>query len=169
MPVGANTYGSVVAVERLVGDLVASRDFTTSSTPSEAQIELTLDDVAANLNRELDVSGFVVPVAASDSQAYNYLVSVNNYGAAATVLGMLPPESFDPDAPDVATSRAGMYQSRFNKALEYIAAHRIRATRRRTRLYHVFSGSQEDSDSNRKKPLFTRGVTDFPSSRTLTE
>ena len=90
MAVGANTYGTVAGVEKLVGDLVASRTFGAGTVPTLAQVEGILDDVASDLNRELESAGYTVPVTSVDATALAFLRASNNYGAAAVVLGMLP-------------------------------------------------------------------------------
>ena len=166
--VGANTYGSEAGVEKLVGDLVAGRDFGAGTVPTTTQVEGVLDDIAADLNRELDVEGYTVPVNATDyPTARAFLVAVNNYGAAAVILGMFPVGAYNPNAEEQGNSRAEMYQKRLNSAIKMIREHRLKAGMTTQRFALVFSGGQEDEDGNEKLPLFQRGQTDYPSSRSL--
>ena len=162
-------YGSEIGVERLIGDIVTSRDFTISSTPSSTQISAVLDDVTADLDRELQAQGYRVPVLlADDTTAYNYLAAVNNYGAAAIVLGMIPAHAFRPGLEGLGETRAQMFEARFQNAMKVIQEKRIRATRSVGRFSQVFAGSQEDTDANRKLPFFRRGMHDVPGQRSLT-
>ena len=167
--VGANTYGSEAGVEKLVGDLVAGRDFGAGTIPTTTQVEGVLDDIAADLNRELDTEGYTVPVASADATAKAFLAAANNYGAAAVLLGMFPVGAYNPDAEGQGNSRAEMYQKRLNSAIKMIREHRLKAGMTTQRFALVFSGGQEDEDGNEKLPLFKRGQTDYPSSRSLVE
>ena len=170
MVVDANTYGSVAGVERLVGDLVASRTFGASTVPTITQVELELDAVAADLNRELQAAGYTVKVSLpSDPIPYAFLVAANNYGAAARVLAVLPVGAYNPEIEDMGTNRAEMYQRHLNHALKMIQEHRLSAAMATGRLARVFSGGQEDEDGYEKLPLFKRGLTDYPAARELTE
>ena len=169
MAVGANTYGSAEGVERLVGDLVTGRAFGAGTTPTVTQVEAVLDDVAADLNRELDAAGYTVPVATADATARAFLVAANNFGASAVVLGMLPFGGFDPETAEAATSRAGMFQGHLNHAIKMISERRLRASMSIQRTVNLFAGSQENSDGDTKSPLFKRGDDDYPGRRSLTE
>ena len=162
MAVGANTYGTVAGVEKLVGDLVASRTFGAGTVPTLAQVEGILDDVASDLNRELESAGYTVPVTSVDATALAFLRASNNYGAAAVVLGMLPFGGFNPDAAEDAQNRAEMYQGRLNHALKMVKEQRLKAAMTTQRLANVFAGSQEDEDGNEKLPLFKRDDDFYP-------
>jgi hypothetical protein len=171
MTVGANTYAEHEDVERLIGDLVENRTFTTDTVPSLAQVEEELDNAAADLNRELDAAGYTVPVDATNyPTAYAFLVAANAYGAAAVLLSTVPAEGYEP-AEEVevpGTTRAQTYANKFKHALNAIKDQsRFRAGRRVNRLENVFAGSQEDDDGNEKQPIFTRGMDDYPGRRNL--
>lgn len=172
MAVGANTYGSAARVEVLVGDLVASRDFTTGTTPTEAQVETFLDDVANELNAYLDANGYTVPVSATtDAAARGILVSANCYGAAALVLAMLPSEIFvmpSGEQVEIGKSRRAYFEKKYQDVLKTIQARTFPATRSNEAL-EAYAGSQENADGYTKLPIFTRNVTDYPASRTLTD
>lgn len=172
MSVGANTYAEHEDVERLIGDIVENREFTTDTVPSLAQVEQELDNAAMELNRELDWAGYTVPVDETDyPTAYGWLKSMNEYGAAAMLLNIGPAEAFESaeDTEGGTPTRAQTYANRFKDALKYIKAYRLRAGMRKHRLEDVFSGSQEDADGNEKLPVFRRGDFDYPGRRTLTE
>lgn len=162
-------YGSSTGVERLIGDIVASRDFTTTSVPTTAQIAAILDDVQADLDRELSINGFTVPVASSDTTATAYLASINNYGAAAITLGTIPTAAYIPGGVEIGETRAQMFEARFQRAIELIREKRLPASRSRRNHVWIRSGGASDSDNNTKVPLFKRGQDDYPSSRSLTE
>lgn len=172
MAVGANTYGTVARVETLVGDLVASRTFTTGTVPTIAQVETFLDDVANEINAYLSMNQYTMPVSATtDAQARGIVTSANCYGAAALVLAMLPTEiSIMPNgqALDIGKSRRSFFESKYKEILKSIIDHKFPATRSLDAL-EVFAGSEEDSDGNTKLPIFTRSVTDYPGSRSLVD
>ncbi len=168
MSVGANTYGSVAGVEKLVGDVVASRTFGTGTVPTLAQVEGILDDVASDLNRELEVEGYTVPVASADATARDFLAAANNYGAAATVLGMVPATTYNPDDEETGNERAQMYSRHFAHAIKMIREHRLKAGGT-SNLSAIYAGASEDDDGNTKLPLFTRDMGDYPGARSLIE
>ena len=171
MAVDANTYGTVARVERQVGDLVTSRLFTTSTTPTKAQVEAALDDVAAEINAELDYMNYSVPVlTADDPHAFNFLRAANTFGAAALVLGMLPAEAYtDPENDSLASGRKEFLEKKLWQAVKRIREGRLRATMRESRLADFRIGSQKDSDGNTNLPLFTRGGFRYPNTESLTE
>ena len=171
MATSTNTYGTSTGIENLIGDMVLSRAFTTTTFPTLLQVERQLDLTAANLNRELQAAGFAVPVStgASDDIARQWLVGVNEMGACAKLLAMLPMTAIAPDIEDGGANRMEFFQAEYNRALKDIRDNRLVATRARGRLSAVFSGSQEDSDGNQKEPLFRRGAYDTPGTRSLTD
>lgn len=171
MAVDANTYGSVAGVEKLVGDIVASRTFSASTVPTTTQVETILDDIAAEINSLLDTIGYTAKISSSGFPlAYNYVVAGNNYGAASVVLKTIPGQgSLGPEGEELGNVRANMYQSQLNRCLERIRKRELRAGMRAGRLANVFAGSQQDDDGNDKLPLFQRGQDDYPGSRSLIE
>ena len=168
MAVGANTYGTEARVEARIGDLVASRNFTTSTTPTTAQVEEALDDIADDLNHNLRASGYTVPIANSDSdvEAYGLLVMANTLGACALLLSSFPTEAIDPDAADaLGGNRAAYYQRRYEQVMTLIKDRELAASRGTTRLGRVYTGAQEDAATGlTKSPVFTRDMWDFPGS-----
>jgi len=165
MTVGANTYGTVAGVQRLIGDIVESRAFTISTVPTLAQSEEELDNAASELNNELDVNGYAVPVVlATFPTAFGYLKAANEYGAAAVLLGTIPGQAYAPDD-EVDTgseNRAKQYNQKFQAAKKAIGDKKVRAAMRVGRLANVYTGAQEDADGNVKDPLFKRGMDDYP-------
>lgn len=170
MATSSNSYGTSTGIERLIGDIVVSRSFTTTTVPTLEQVELVVDDMAAELNRELSAAGYSVPVStgANPNEAL-WLKGINEKGAAAVLLGTIPLTAIVPGGEDAGSNRMEMYQHMFNAALTTIKENRIRAGRIRGRLGAVHSGSQTDTNDNRKKPFFTRGDNNTPSLRKLTE
>lgn len=169
MTVSTNSYGATTGIERLVGDVVISRGFTTTSIPSLAYVEGMIDQTAAELNRALAAAGYTAPVSTGETINRQWLAGINEYGAAALVLGSMPMTAISPGREDAGDNRLEMFQAFFNKALTTIKNQELSAGRSRGRLGAVFSGSQSDSDGNRKLPLFRRGMDDYPGSRSLTE
>jgi hypothetical protein len=170
MSVGANTYAEHEDVERLIGDIVDSRTFTTGTVPSLAQVEAELDNVAADLNRELDQVGYTVPVNQADYEtAYNFMKAANAYGAAAVILATVPSQTYEPvedtEAPPV--DRITMYSRKYQHALKVIRENRLRAGRHKQRMADLFAGSQEDDEGNEKYSIFSRGMDDYPGRRSL--
>jgi hypothetical protein len=172
MTVGANTYGTVAGIERLIGDIVDDRAFTILTTPSLAQAEAELDNVAGELNARLDGAGYSVPVVEVDyPAAYKYLQAANEYGASARLLATIPSHSYE-SAEEVevtGTSRAQTYENLLKRALKMIDDKKLRAAMWLSPYDLFISGSQYDSDGNTKKPLFTRDRDNYPGTRILTD
>jgi hypothetical protein len=163
-------YGSVAGIEGLVGDVVEDRTFTLGTVPSYDTVTELLEGVASALNVELSQQGYQTPVrAVDDPVTYQYLSYVNNAGAAARVLSTMPMESYVmPDEDQSGGDRRQMLDRELSHAIRRIQSQELPATRSTGMLSRVFAGSQENSDGNTKNPLFTRGMTDYPSSRSLT-
>ena len=172
MSVGANTYGAVAGLERLIGDIVASRTFGTGTVPTLVQAEAELDNVAAEINAELDVQGYAVPIVNADfPTAYAAAKAANEYGAAARLLSTIPSEAYDPaeQVEEIGESRPQQYEKLLNRFLARIKNQRLRSGRRVGRLSRVFSGAQEDENGNEKSALFTRDMDSYPGGRVFTE
>lgn len=150
-------YGTAGGVEILIGDIVVARDFTTTTIPTSGDVGAFLDDIEAELHRELAAAGFQVPVSTSaNPREAAWLAGIAEKGAAALILGSIPMTAIAPGAQDAGTNRMEMYQAFFNRAIENIRENRFTAARTRGRLGAVFAGSQSDTDGNRKKPIFKR-------------
>lgn len=165
MTVEANTYAEHEDVERLIGDIVEDRTFTETTVPSVAQVEAELDNVAADLNRELDQVGYTVPVNETDyPTAYAYLKAANAYGAAAVLLSTVPANTYNPDeeVEQPGETRAGTYGNKLKSALKAIKENRLRAGRRVGRLANLAAGSAVDDEGNTKEPIFTRREDSYP-------
>ena len=176
MAVDGNSYGTVAAVESLVGDIpvntVTARTFSTSTIPTTAQVEAFIDDVADELNSCLSFIGYTTPVVlATDPFAYGLLARANNAGAAAMVLDSVPAESYAvPGDETPARGRKEHFESILRRVLKRITDETIAATKASggTRLSDFRIGSEKDSDGETNKPIFTRKKSDFPGSRSLT-
>jgi len=165
MSVEANTYAEKEDVQRLIGDIVEDRTFTETTVPSIDQVETELNNVAADLNRELDQVGYTVPVSETDyATAYAYLVAANAYGAAAVLLSTLPANVYNPDEEVETTgeTRATTYGNKLKSALKAIRENRLRAGRRTRRLGNLAAGSAVDDEGNTKDPIFTRHEDHYP-------
>jgi len=165
MTVEANTYADHEDVERLIGDIVEDREFTTETTPSLAQVEEELNNAALDLNRELDQVGYTVPVSETDyATAYGFLTAANAYGAAAVLLSTIPANVYDPteEVEQPGTTRAQVYSNKFKSALKAIKDNRLRAGRRVSRLNNLHAGASEDDEGTEKEPIFTRNEDHYP-------
>lgn len=163
MATSSDSYGTSTGIERLIGDIFVSRAVTSTTVPTLSQVELSIDDMGAELNRELAAAGFQVPVSTTVNPIEaRWLESINNYGAAALILGTIPMTAITPGSEDAGSNRMEMYSSFFNRALASIKDQRFTAARIRGRLGAVFGGSQQDSDGNRKLPIFKRDTDRTP-------
>lgn len=169
MATSTNSYGTSTGIAELVGDVVVARTFTSTSVPSLVYVEGMIDRTAAELNRALAAAGYTAPISTSETINRQWIAGINEYGAAALVLGSMPMTAISPGREEAGSNRMEMFQAFFNKALTTIKNQELSAGRSRGRLGAVFAGSQSDSDGNRKLPLFTRGQDDYPGSRSLTE
>lgn len=171
MALDVNTYGTVAGVERLIGDMVEVRRFTAESSPSLSQAEQALDHIASEINVELDTAGYSYPVnVATDAIVHMLLVHANQAGAAAYLLSTVPAAaSIGFDSTDEVGNRKQFYWGQLNRTLKRIREQRINATRDKAVTEHLIAGARLDSDGNEKLPLFTRDLTDYPGSRSLTE
>jgi len=170
MVTSSNSYGNTTGVERLVGDIFVSRTITSTTVPTTLQVDLTIDDIASEINVALAANGYTAPLStANDPIVHRWLEAINNYGAAAMLLGSIPMTAIAPGLEDAGTNRMELYQSFFNRGMTRIVDKKIKASKSRGRLAAVMSGSQSDTDGNRKLPMFTRDADNFPSTRTFTE
>ena len=168
MTVGANSYGTVAGIERLIGDIVSSRTFSASTVPTTTQVEAEIDNVAAEINSTLESYDYTAPVASTDTFAYAYLTAANNYGAAARLLGTIPSVAWLPDGEgEVGNTRAQMYEKYLKDALKRIEEHKLKASMATRRLARMIAGAAEDDDGNTKYPLFRRRMHEYPGSRTM--
>lgn len=157
MATSSDSYGTSTGIERLIGDIVIDRAFSTLTVPTLLQVELAIDDIASELNRELAAAGFQVPVSTTvNPMEARWLEGINNKGAAADILSYIPMTAIVPGGEDAGSNRMELYQFQVNKALTAIQENRFTAARTRGRLGAVFSGSQQNSDGNRKLPIFKR-------------
>ena len=139
-------YGTKEGIERLIGDIVSGRNFSTSTVPTISQVEAELVNVAAEIDLALDSVGYTVPINEDDyPHAYAFVKAANEYGAAARVLSMIPTEAYDPDEQmqDIGQTRAQMYERHLKQALKQIWELKIRAGRSRSRFEHLRSSTPD--------------------------
>jgi len=170
MVTSSNSYGNTTGIERLVGDMFVGRAITSTTVPTTLQVDLAIDDIASEINVALAANGYTAPLSTADDPIeHRYLESINNYGAAAMLLGTIPMTAIAPGLEDAGTNRMEMYQAFFNRGITKINDKKIKATKSRGRLAAIMAGSQSDTDGNRKLPLFKRDADNFPSTRPFTE
>ncbi len=171
MAVGSNSYGTVERVASLTRDIPDGGAFSSSTTPTTTEVETWIDDVSDEVNHALRAARYTVPVANSgdDVEAFGMLTKVVCEEVAFIVNNMFPGEAMDPDDPNPLQNRKAGWHSSYLKLLMRIDEQRFAATRATSRTGNVWSGAQKDSGGDTKLPLFTRGMTDYPASRSLTE
>ena len=132
MAVHADAYGTVARVEALVGDVVASRTFSTTTTPTKAQVEDIISDVGHELNNYLKTFGYTAPATSTDTYAHAQLIAANNGEAAARVLATTPTAaqlgSDFSDDEEFATRVRG-WHNQFTRVLTLIEKGRLAADR----------------------------------------
>jgi hypothetical protein len=139
-------YGTKEGIERLIGDIVSGRKFSTSTTPSISQVEAELTNVAAEIDNALDAMDYVVPVdVTTDPHAYAFLKAANEYGAAGRLLATIPTEAYDPgeQMADIGNTRAQMYERHLKNALKLIWELKLRATMVHSRMSKLRSSAPD--------------------------
>lgn len=174
MAVNSYSYGTVDGVYRRVGWLTEGRAYFAGDTrPSLEEVEQTLDNIASEIHMNLATAGYPVNTNAAlttdSARVQGWLKALNEDGAAAALCQMNPiagnPESGE-------NNPSAFWSSKYKNGLKLITQGGLDAlglSRTTTNADMIYSGSSEDDDGNEKLPIFTRGMTDFPSSRDLTE
>lgn len=173
MTVDTYTYGTVAGVHRRIGWIVASRaPFDGTTQPALSEVEAALDGIASNIHAKLIEAGYPVNTKASvtttSARLAKWLENINEDGAAADLL-MTFPSATDPDS---ANNPPKYFSKRYEAGLSMIAGKtldRFGLSREETLSEGLESGSYKTSDGDVKKPLFSRSMMDYPSSRSLTE
>ena len=146
-------YGSIVGVTNLIGDIVAGREFNADSDPSINTVNQILTGVDAEINIELKQNGYVSPIDENAGVTYDYLVYINNCGAAARVLSTLPHESYSlPDENRSGGDRRTMLDRELWHGIQRIRRQEFPSARDEGFIRQVFSGSQDS------EPRFSRGM-----------
>ena len=168
MAVDANSYGASTGVERRVGDIVTSRAFSSTTVPTLGQVELAIDDIAAEMNTMLQGVGYTTPVSTGEVFARRWLQALNEDGAAAAILATMPQVAIT-ITPEDASNRMAYYQRRYEEGLQRIEEGKLRVGRAQGKLHGLTAGAATSSDGATKLPLFRRGMDDAPGTRELTE
>jgi len=164
MSLKATTYGTVAGVEARVGHMVENRRFLETTTPSLEQVEKWLDQVGDEINGRLALKGY--PVPAVDLTWRGLLERINEDGAAVYAAQSHPYEA-DPDNP--GQSPASFYKKQYEAGLKLLDTQMGTAMGEPAQAGVLpVCTSYQTSDGERKLPLFTRGMSDFPGSRELT-
>ena len=176
MALDNDSYATVAAVETLVGDipinLQAPRTFGIETLPTLEQVEGFINSVASEINIALVNAGYITPVTVDDDpHPFRYLAHANVCGAALLVLDTMPMDAYQAPMQPGPTGRRGHCQNIYLAALRLIEQEKLTTTRvsGETRLGDFRVGSKLNSDGRTNLPLFTRGRTDYPGSRSLTE
>lgn len=164
MALDANTYAAITDLERRISDQLIGGVFTTSTRPTLAQAEDMLDDTASEMNSDLEVAGYSVPIVeATNSTAFKYARAANSAGAAVKVMTVFPSEAWDPEVPDPQRNRISGFAAEYKRFLERVEAGKIVAERT-TKLTQNFTvGSARDRRTgDLKNPTFTRDQSEYP-------
>lgn len=153
-------YGTKAGLERLIGDIVPRRKFSSDTVPSSTQVAAELDNVYLDLNSALDAMGYTVPVdETAYPHAYGFLKAANEYGAAARLLSTIPTEAYNPgeQMTDMGQTRAQMYQVLLNQALKRIWERKLRAAMRKGRFTDIRIGATADAYYKRGMNTYNEG------------
>lgn len=161
------SYANIEDVQARVGDLVSSRLFTSSTVPSNVEVENVLDGVAAEFDAELAGAGYATPLdEITDNTAHQWARRAQAAMASAYVLNFYPGAALDPeDASPLSNRRSGLF-AEGERFLAAVREGRLKATRDVTRLGRVKVGSATDSNGNKTKSTFRRDMFDYPGSVT---
>lgn len=176
MAVDSYTYGVVAGLQRRVGWMVPDKRFSANTSPTLGEVEQILDQVASRIHMQLQQHGYPVntyaEVLALSAPAARWLRWLNEVGAAGELTQMFPMEAM----PDYDTSRFGhgrpSYSSDFKRGLQQIgtnALERLGLTKETESSSDLVCGSCTTTDGETKKPIFTRGMYDYPGTRSLVE
>lgn len=175
MAIGNYTYGTVAGVHRRISWVVPNRQyFDGHTTPTLADVETALDQIASEMHMLLAAGGYPINTAASvltnSPRASAFLAALNEDGAAAQI-AMLFPTAGDSETGE--NRPAAYWEKRYRKGLELFGSEaltRLSLSREADAGDLAYSGSTHDDTTGEDKvPLFTRGMTDYPNSRELTE
>jgi hypothetical protein len=162
MAVGSYTYGTVAGVTRKIGWTVPSRTFTGSTVPTTTEVELTLDQIAADILVHLTNAGYPIKtkteMTALAARVCEWLGDLNEMGASATLLmGFV----ISNDSRTGSNSPEKFWRDHYEAGLKMIDGGSI------TNL-GLSKGSEMsdllvctsllDEDGNEKYPLFTRDM-----------
>lgn len=166
-----NTYAEHTRVEARIGDLLIGNIFSTETTPTLAQCEIILDNVAAEINVALLNNGYVAPLSSSDDAiVYTAIRAANVAGACVQVLTQFPGEALDPDFPDPQKNRISGLQAEYNRMIELINEGKLKATRLTKLTAQFIVGSARDRETgDLKNPLFDRNQDGYPGRLPLTD
>ena len=164
MAIDEDSYGTVLKVEDLIGDMGQGRKFNYTDTPTIAQVEDFINDMAAELNMWLENYGYASPVIEADfPNAHRILYLANSAGAAAMVLSMQPAEAFvGLDTPEAqVTNRKTFLWAQFRRAKSMIEDRSFVAPRNNLKRYsRVISGSNKQG--NTRPDFFRRHMLENP-------
>ena len=174
MSVSDYCYGTVAGVHRRIGWLNASRQmFDGETQPTLADVESTLDQVAARIHAALMQAGYpastYTAVNTLSARASLWLRALNEDGAAADLL-MTFPLAGDPESGMKNT--ISHWEKLFKNGLELIAGNFLDSmgiSRTAAMSDQLRSGSYKTEDGATKLPVFARDTFDYPSSRSLSE
>jgi hypothetical protein len=162
--VAINTYGTVVGVQALIGDVVINRVFSPTTFPTFIQVETFLDYAANRLNASIRANGYTFPVdSIAYPETYGVLKLANEMGAASLVISMSPSETWiavDSDSP--MYNRRRFYDTQFKEVLRIIKDKELYSGRSAIGLT-AYAGSQENRVTGDEKfPIFTRQGLNYP-------
>ncbi len=168
MAVTDYTYGTVVLVHDKIGWVVPARAaFSSSTTPSDSEVEQVLDDIASTIHAHLLESGYPAEtkanVIADAPRAEDWLARLNVAGACADILQSFAAANDE----ETGNSPEKFWRKIFENGLKLIKGQfleRMGLSRTFALSEHLVSTSTLDEDGNEKKPLFRRGMWTVPGS-----
>ena len=164
MAIDANSYCAITDLERRISDLLVGGVFTTGTRPTLAQAEQMIDDVASEINSDLEVAGYSVPIVeATNATAFKYATAANSAGAAVKAMSIFPSESWDPNAPEPTRNRVSAFAAEYKRFLDRVEAGKLVAERTTKLTANFTVGSARDRRTgDLKNPTFTRDQSEYP-------
>ena len=172
MTVSTYTYGTVAGVQQRVGWVVPDRTFGSSTTPTYAEVEHILDQIAADIHTKLAEAGYPIDtkttITANAPRAATWLELLNELGACAEIV-MSFAQAGDTERDE---NPSGYYRSSYKNSLKMIGSnflHHLGLSKERNLSDNLVCTSDLNEDGEEKKPLFKRSTFDYPGARTIVE
>ena len=156
-------YTTVSDVQALVGDVVKNRTFSSSTKPTESEVNLWIDQIQSEVQLRLYSYGFISrdEEIQSTDLSYGWIKRLASVGASARVLQSLPAQVLLPDSEEIAQNRAVNFDSEYHRGLTKIQRREILVTDKSASYQRLRSGFADDCD----KPFFYRHQFDHPELR----
>ena len=154
-------YATLSDVQALVGDVVKARAFSSSTRPTENEVDAWIEQIQSEIQLRLYSYGFIsrTEEVQTTDLSYGWIKRLASVGASARVLQSLPAQAIlSPDHEDTAQNRAVNFDREYHRGLTKIQNREILVTDRSASFQRLKSGSAEKCD----RPFFRRHQFDHP-------